>query len=475
VGQQSEAFKALPAIEKLLKHEDLLRLAAAGNLAYVKQEARYQVAQLRSQIALNDKGTIAWVLESDIQLELIIRIAQAVSCRYSNSLAPVFNLTGTIIHTNLGRARLPVEAVAAMEVAATGDINIEYDLETGKRGDRDDHLEQVICGLTGAEAATVVNNNAAAVMLVLNSLAQEREVIISRGELVEIGGAFRIPDVMKSANCILREVGTTNRTHARDYREAVNEQTALMMRVHTSNYEIKGFIKAVSDEELSKIAHETGVVFVSDLGSGTLVELTQYGLPKEPTVRETLDMGADLVTFSGDKLLGGPQAGIIVGRADLISQLKRNQLKRALRVDKITMAALLAVLDLYRNPEQLRSRLPLLRDLTRPAEEIEQVCRRILPELEKSLANRAKVGVNSCKSQIGSGSLPLDLLESYCLSIKPVALKGERDASLLRLAQAFRQLPKPVVGRVHDGKLLLDLRCLRDEYDFIQQLNQLEI
>jgi L-seryl-tRNA(Ser) seleniumtransferase len=248
-----------------------------------------------------------------------------------------------------------------------------------------------------------------------------------------------------------------------------------MMRVHTSNYEIKGFIKAVSDEELSKIAHETGVVFVSDLGSGTLVELTQYGLPKEPTVRETLDLGADLVTFSGDKLLGGPQAGIIVGRADLISQLKRNQLKRALRVDKITMAALLAVLDLYRNPEQLRSRLPLLRDLTRRAEEIEQVCRRILPELEKSLANRAEVGVDSCKSQIGSGSLPLDLLESYCLSIKPVALKGERDASLLRLAQAFRQLPKPVVGRVHDGKLLLDLRCLRDEYDFIQQLNQLEI
>jgi L-seryl-tRNA(Ser) seleniumtransferase len=362
-----------------------------------------------------------------------------------------------------------------MEIAATGDINIEYDLETGKRGDRDDHLEQVICELTGAEAATVVNNNAAAVMLVLNSLAKEREVIISRGELVEIGGAFRIPEVMKSANCILREVGTTNRTHAQDYREAVNEQTALMMRVHTSNYEIKGFTKSVSDEELGRISRETGVVFVSDLGSGTLVELTQYGLPKEPTVRETLDMGADLVTFSGDKLLGGPQAGIIVGRADLIYQLKRNQLKRALRIDKVTMAALLAVLDLYRDPEQLRSRLPLLRDLTRSAEEIEQVCRRILPELEKSLANRAEVGVDSCKSQIGSGSLPLDLLDSYCLSIKPVALKGERDASLLRLAQAFRQLPKPVVGRIHDGKLLLDFRCLRDEYDFIQQLNQLEL
>lgn len=472
--QQSEAFRALPAIEKLLQYEELSRLAAAGKLAYVKQEARHQVDQLRSQIALNNEEVITRVLESDIQLELVASIAEAVTRRHSNSLEPVFNLTGTVIHTNLGRARLPVEAVAAMEIAATGDINIEYDLETGKRGDRDDHLEQIICELTGAEAATVVNNNAAAVMLVLNSLAKEKEVIISRGELVEIGGAFRIPDVMKSANCILREVGTTNRTHVSDYRDAVNDQTALMMRVHTSNYEIKGFTKAVSDEDLSKIARESGVVFVSDLGSGTLVELTQYGLPREPTIRETLDHGADLVTFSGDKLLGGPQAGIIVGRADLVALLKRNQLKRALRIDKVTMAALLAVLDLYRNPEQLKNRLPLLRDLTRPAGEIENVCSRILPEIRKVFANRAEVEVDSCKSQIGSGSLPLDLLDSYCLSIKPNAKKGERDASLLRLAQAFRALPKPVVGRVHDGRLLLDLRCLRDEYDFIQQLNQID-
>ena len=312
-------------------------------------------------------------------------------------------------------------------------------------------------------------------MLVLNSLAKGQNVVISRGELVEIGGAFRIPDVMESASCCLREVGTTNRTHLADYEKAIDEKAAMIMRVHASNYHIQGFTADVADAALSKLAVASGIPFVSDLGSGTLIELTQYGLPKEPTVAGALAAGADLVTFSGDKLLGGPQSGIVAGRKDLIEKLKSNPLKRALRIDKITMAALVAVLELYRQPDLLKSRLPLLRDLTRPANEIETVCRRLLPLLSDRVAGRATVDVVPCKSQIGSGSLPMDLLDSFALCVDPIAERGQRDAALLNLARQFRMLPRPVVGRISDGRYLLDMRCLRDEHEFIDQLSALNV
>lgn len=468
-----EFLKSLPSIDKLLQSEPLALLIQQVGHESVKQEARSQLDSLRAGIAAEDAEAIAWLGSDDFLSQFCEAIKNSVNAEYSSSLIPVFNLSGTVVHTNLGRASLPTEAVNSMIIAATNATNLEYDLATGKRGDRDSHLEQALCAITGAEAATVVNNNAAAVLLVLNTLARGKEVIISRGELVEIGGAFRIPDVMASANCTLKEVGTTNRTHLKDYEAAIGADTALLMKVHTSNYEIRGFTKSVAESDLSVLAKQKDIAFVSDLGSGSLIDLRPYNLPHEPTVKETLDMGADLVTFSGDKLLGGPQAGIIVGKRELIERVKSNPLKRALRVDKITLAALLAVINLYKDPQRLSTRLPLLADLSRTVVEIDAVAEQVLAPVQAAVAGRAEVALQACKSQIGSGALPLDLMESRALCFTPIAAKGERDKAIQDLASNFRSLPKPVIGRISDGCLLFDLRCLRDVDGFLQQLAQL--
>lgn len=391
------------------------------------------------------------------------------------SLRPVFNLTGTVLHTNLGRALLPVEAQQAVLAVMSQPGNLEYDLVTGGRGDRDDHVENLLCSLTGAEAATVVNNNAAAVFLVLNTLALKREVPVSRGELVEIGGAFRIPDIMMRAGCDLIEVGTTNRTHLKDFAGAINPQTAMLMKVHASNYAIQGFIASVPENELAALAHDSGLPFVVDLGSGTLVDLKRWGLPGEPTPQEALANGADLVTFSGDKLLGGPQAGIVVGRKDLVQAVKQNPLKRALRVGKMTIAALEAVLRLYRDPDRLSQKLTTLRLLTRSTVAIEATAGRVKTALEGVLSDRVSIAIKPCQSQIGSGSLPVELLPSACLAMGLPSARRPQGSFPEKLAAAFRALPTPVIGRIADGEFRLDLRCLEDEQTFISQLKYLSL
>ena len=405
------------------------------------------------------------------ETEAIIRgVEGEIAAATRPTLKPAFNLTGTVLHTNLGRAALPDEAIASVAAVAGSASNLEFEVERGRRGDRDAHVEALICRLTGAEAATVVNNNAAAVLLVLNTLALRKEVPVSRGELIEIGGAFRMPDIMARAGCRLREVGTTNRTHLKDYEQAVGPRTGLVMTVHTSNYEVQGFTAAVPERELAEFAHARSVPFVVDLGSGTLVDLRQFGLPHEPTPAESIANGADVVTFSGDKLLGGPQAGLIVGRKDLIAKIRRNPLKRALRLDKMTIAALSAVLHLYLDPDRLAMRLPTLRALTRPVDEIEALANRLQPKLALALDGVAVVAVEPCRSQIGSGAMPVDLLPSVGLAMRPAAGRRGAGGALKRLAAAFRALPKPVIGRVHDDALVFDLRCLEDEAGFVEQL-----
>jgi L-seryl-tRNA(Ser) seleniumtransferase len=448
---------ALPSVDRVLR--------GAGGLierygrALVTEAVRETLAGHRADGAPADVETV------------LADAAAALARLMQPSQRRVFNLTGTVLHTNLGRAPLPEEAIEAATEAMRHPTTLEYELDGGRRGERDDHVAGWLTRLTGAEAALAVNNNAGALVLALNALAAGKETIVSRGELIEIGGAFRLPDIMARAGTTLREVGTTNRTHLRDFATAIGPQTGLILKVHTSNYAVQGFTAAAPTPQLAELAHRHDLPLVEDLGSGTLVDLEGWGLPHEPTVAEALKAGADLVTFSGDKLLGGPQAGLVVGRADLIATLARNPLKRALRLDKIRLAALEAVLRLYADPDRLAQLLPALRLLTRSAAEIEGLAQRMLPVVAGAFTEVAAVEIVATKSQIGSGALPVSLLPSAGLALRPTEGSGK---AVERLAQALRDLPIPVIGHIANGAVVLDLRCLEDEDGFVEQFGALK-
>ena len=459
------ALASLPSVDRLLGSTEGLRLAERHGRTLVVEAVREVLASARTQLTADPQAPCP------DETEVIAACASRIDSLLRASLRPVFNLSGTVLHTNLGRAILPEAAIAAAAAAMGRPVNLEYDVDGAARGERDSHVEGWLKRLTGAEAAVVVNNNAAAVYLSLYALAKRKEVIVSRGELVEIGGSFRIPDIMASAQCKLREVGTTNRTHPRDFEEAIGKDTAALMKVHTSNYTVQGFTAMVSEPDLAAIAHKHGLPLINDLGSGTLVNLEEFGLPHEPTPREAIADGADIVTFSGDKLLGGPQCGLIVGRADLIAKIRKNPMKRALRLDKSRLAALEVVLRLYASPERLTKEVPTLRLLTRAQAEIRALADRLLPAIAKAVEGRASARIIECLSQIGSGALPVDTLPSAGIALAPQGKRrsGAADA----LAAAFRALPVPVIGRISEGELILDLRCLEDEAAFTAQLASL--
>jgi L-seryl-tRNA(Ser) seleniumtransferase len=453
----------IPSVDRLLNRPALASLCADHGRAHVTSVVRAHLSSLR-------EAALAGTLECDALTENAIdaAIRAALSETLQSRIRAVFNLTGTVLHTNFGRALLPEETLRAVFQASTQPVNLEFDLASGRRGDRDALIEELLCELTGAEAATVVNNNAAAVLLTLSALAARREVVISRGELIEIGGSFRMPDIMRQAGAKLVEVGTTNRTHAADYAQAISSRTALLLKVHPSNYAISGFTASVPVADLAELGHSQGIPLAVDLGSGALVDLTRWQLPKEPTVRETVSAGADLVAFSGDKLLGGPQAGVLVGRAELIRKLKKHPLKRALRVGKLTLAALESVLGLYRAPELLAERLTTLRLLTRAPAAMRAQAIRLQPIVQAAIGDAYEVTHVPMLSQIGSGAMPVEQLPSYGLAVRPS--KGTR-ASLDRLDAALRVLSRPVIGRIADKALWLDLRCLDDSEEgaFIEQ------
>jgi L-seryl-tRNA(Ser) seleniumtransferase len=457
----SEPRAALPAVDRVLRSDEAATLISQYGRPLVLDAVRKALAEQR----LSGAGaSVAAIIEASGTA--LARIMQPSQRR-------VFNLTGTVLHTNLGRAPLPEEAIAAAIEAMRDPTTLEYDLASGRRGERDDHVAGWLTRLTGAEAALAVNNNAGALVLALNTLADGRETIVSRGELIEIGGSFRLPDIMARAGTRLREVGTTNRTHLADFGAAIGAETGLILKVHTSNYAIHGFTAAVPAAKLAALARQHGLPFVEDLGSGSLIDLDGWGLPHEPIAAEALVHGADLVTFSGDKLLGGPQAGLVVGRADLIARLARNPLKRALRLDKIRLAALEAVLRLYADPDRLAERLPALRLLSRPRGDIEALGQRLLPTVEKALEGIAEASLVETRSQIGSGALPVSLLPSTALALRPTG--GGSGAAAEALARALRALPIPVIGRIEAGRVLLDLRCLEDEPAFLGQLPSLAL
>ena len=457
-------FQQLPSVDKILKTSQGLQLITEFGHSAVVETCRELLTQARQFIQKNNQLPECF---SNFD-RTFVEIHSLLQKQNQLQIKAVHNLTGTVLHTNLGRALWSEAAQQAALSAMQKNVSLEYDLDEGKRSHRDNYISELLCKLTGAEAACIVNNNAAAVLLMLATFAQGKEVIISRGELIEIGGAFRIPDIMEQAGCHLVEVGTTNRTHQKDYRNAITENTAFLMKVHSSNYQICGFTSSVSEEELAELGQEMKVPVVTDLGSGALVDLSQYGLPKEPTVQEKVAQGVDLVSFSGDKLLGGVQAGIIVGKKEWIEQLQAHPLKRVLRCDKVILAGLEATLRLYLNPEKLTEKLPTLRLLTQPLEQLKINATSLKERLEFRLNSQFELQIEASQAQIGSGSQPMERIPSLAVTIAE-----KTNAKLSALSARFKQLSQPIIGRMENGKIWLDLRSLADIETLLNTLDEL--
>jgi L-seryl-tRNA(Ser) seleniumtransferase len=445
-GAPNALLRSLPSVEKLLTASRLEPLLHRYQRAYMTEKVRAVLAAVRQEIL---GGTVTTPVSEDV---LARKVEVVIAGEDRSPLRSVVNATGTVLHTNLGRALLAKAAIEEVVRVASTPVTLEYDLTEGGRGDRDEAVETDLLALTGAEAATVVNNNAAAVLLALNTLAEGKEGVVSRGELVEIGGSFRIPDVMRKSGVVLREVGTTNRTRIEDYAEAITPQTGVLLKVHPSNYRIIGFASTVELAELVALGRAHQIPVMEDLGAGALVDLARYGLPREPVVAERVAAGADVVTFSGDKLLGGPQAGLLVGRKESIARIKKNPLKRALRPDKLTLAALSATLRLYRQSPDLVAELPTLRWLTRSREEMDAIAAQAVPLLQAHLGEDFSITVEDAKAQIGSGALPEEEFPSRVLMIRHPQIVVEK------IAARFRAADPPILGRIHNGAFLIDLR-----------------
>jgi L-seryl-tRNA(Ser) seleniumtransferase len=456
----SDLLRRIPSVDRVKNADSIRSLADVYGEELVSEAVRAVLESLRAEI--RETGGAAFP-ETRLELEAIAgEVESSLKAKFTPSLRRAVNATGVIMHTGLGRAAFPKAAQTALAEVAEGYSTLATDIETGRRSHRDNHLEDLICELTGAEAATVVNNNAAATMLILNTLAQGKEVIVSRGQLVEIGGAFRMPDVMAASGAVLKEVGTTNKTHLRDYKNAVGEQTAAIMRVHHSNYRIVGFAEEPPIEDLVGLAREHGVSIIDDLGSGALVDLNRWGIEHEPLVQDSVRAGVDVACFSGDKLIGGPQAGFILGKREVVDSIRKNQLARALRIGKLTIAGLEATLRLFLRPEKLVEEHPVYWMFSRTAKEVARRTRRLIRRIRSRLPEgAAELTLVDGGSQVGSGAVPVETIPTKLLRIQSPYATAEK------LSCALRRNDPPVFPRVHQDALLLDLRTVLKGEDLI--------
>ncbi len=457
-------LRHIPKVDELLVEKELIKFNGKISQEHIVESIRKVLNRVRE--SLKNESISTYIIGDAInKAEIIKEINESIEKQIAYKLKKVINGTGTILHTNLGRALLSEEVGEHVKQVACQYSTLEYDVEKGTRGSRHSHVETLITSLTNTESAMVVNNNAAAVMLILNTVAKEKEVIVSRGELVEIGGSFRIPEIMSQSNAKLKEVGTTNKTHIEDYKKAINEETGALLKVHTSNYKVMGFTKEVALDEMVSLGKETKIPVIHDLGSGSLIELKKYGITDEPTVKESVKSNPDIICFSGDKLLGGPQAGIIVGKKEWIDQMKKNPLARAFRMDKLTIAALEATLKIYQR-EDVIEKVPTLKMMTTSKEEMQQ--------RSETLKNKLKENIDAVviegESQIGGGSLPLHKIDSIQIGIK------SKKYSPNEIEEKMRQNHIPIIGRINQDYYLIDLRTVarEDESIIIDALNQIQ-
>ncbi len=453
----NKLLRQLPSVDRLILSEEAKDLIEKYNRKQVVNAARIVLKDLRTEILNRQEEPIT---DIDISLELVFeRMKNLLENKFSLSLKEAVNAAGVLLHTGLGRAVLPETALKNIQEVSKGYSTLAIDLETGQRGHRDTHLDSLLCELTGAQSSVVVNNNAAATVLILNSLAKGKEVILSRGQLVEIGGSFRMPDILAASGAVLKEVGTTNKTHLSDYKDAIGENTGAIMRVHHSNYRIMGFAEEPSIEELTKLAKANNLIIIDDIGSGALVNLKEFGLTDEPLIRNSIKAGADVVCFSGDKLIGGPQSGIIVGKTAALKKIKKNPLMRALRVGKMTIAGLEATLKLFLTPEKLTQTHPFYKMLSMGLDDLNKRALHMQQKLSTVLKAEAKISVGDGDSQVGSGSVPTELIPTRLLKIRPIVETVDNLAKKLRLHSP------PICVRVHKDFVLLDLRTIQKHQD----------